>query len=314
MKNITLKLSIFSMILLSTILFSCKEEPPVRSVGEFYQNLTTNITYTGYIDSVNMVGLQHNEFLDSIHNKLLLIKNGEEQQPQLTLNEFLFDEIISFANLKNYDFNLIDSTQLFLLDSFNLNQFLNTYTDLTPLSMSILSSLDSIIIELTLDNISLSQFNQFCNSKINVAFNIDSVFEKYYVGSVLSVSKHSANYWNDNYEKWVELGNIEESINFLNGNVTNANKIKNKNKNNILKLQALNNNAKYILTKDIGGAFGAVSIVGTAYKANPAILAATGLQGAVCIFLGSALVGAGSNSLKGAIGIACGGLPWWLDF
>jgi hypothetical protein len=115
MKNITLKLSIFSMILLSTILFSCKEEPPMRSDDGI--RITNSTTFSNPYDSV---GIWHNIILSEFENQLdIRVFNSEYDttiiySPQThdsillhcfvdAFNETNFTTNLTFSQLKDFD-------------------------------------------------------------------------------------------------------------------------------------------------------------------------------------------------------------------
>ncbi len=68
MKNITLKLSFFSMILLSTLMWSCKEELPVKE-NEFIEaknSYSSTLTISNPNNYMDYVGEWHNECIDYI--------------------------------------------------------------------------------------------------------------------------------------------------------------------------------------------------------------------------------------------------------
>jgi len=68
MKHITLKLSIFSMILLSTILFSCKEEPPVRSGEGIRITNSSTLTIANPLNPYDNAGVLHNQGIEYLLN------------------------------------------------------------------------------------------------------------------------------------------------------------------------------------------------------------------------------------------------------
>ncbi len=196
MKYITLKLSIYSMILLSTILFSCNEEPPVRSGDGIRITNSATITYNDYLTAVNDVGTHHNECMDTLYNKLLRIKNEIDPHPQDSINDFIYNEVINFAEDKNYDLSYIDSMEVNIYAT--LSDYLNSNLDITEEAFNMLSDLDSVFNEYVDENMTLVQFNQYCDSEIPVAYSLDSLIEKYIVGATLMVAKYTINYWTSN--------------------------------------------------------------------------------------------------------------------
>jgi hypothetical protein len=242
--------------------------------------------------------------LDTIYNKLLRIKNEIDPHPQDSINDFIYNEVLNFADEKNYNLTYIESIEY---DSFdNLTEYLNSNPNLSEYALNMLSDLDSVFNEYVEENISLLQFNQYCDSKIPVAYSLDSLIEKYIVGSTLMVAKYTTNYWTSNYDDWVELGNLDETIKIsINKNKSNS---------SIIKLLDLSPTAKNVMAKDIGGAFGGGSSALGFLITNPEVSVLVGPGGIASITLGMAMVGAGVNSVKAAIGVAAGGLPWWLDW
>jgi len=92
MKHITLKLSIFSMILLSTFLWSCKEEPLAKVGNDI--NYTTSTTFSNPYDSV---GVEHNNLLAYYHNN-----NLPHDSTHLMLYNFEGDFFATVGDLDNY--------------------------------------------------------------------------------------------------------------------------------------------------------------------------------------------------------------------
>ncbi len=102
------------------------------------------------------------------------------------------------------------------------------------------------------------------------------------------------------------MGNVDETIKIsINKNKSNSSKTK---------LLDLSPAAKNVMGKDIGGAVGGAGGALMFFATNPEAVVATGPGGIAAITLGAAMVGAGINSVKAAIGEAAGGLPWWLDW
>ncbi len=131
-----------------------------------------------------------------IYNKLLRIKNEIDPHPQDSINDFIYNEVINFAEDKNYDLSYIDSMEVNIYAT--LSDYLNSNPDITEEAFNMLSDLDSVFNEYVDENMTLVQFNQYCDSEIPVAYSLDSLIEKYIVGATLMVAKYTINYWTSN--------------------------------------------------------------------------------------------------------------------
>ncbi len=244
-----------------------------------------------------MVGLHHNEVLDTLYEKLYRIKEGIDTQPHISIDDFIRIEVYNFADNKGYILDYLDTSSI--IYPRDIVGYLQTSPNLTEQSEQMLLNLDSMVTELANNNITIAQFDSYCNSNINLAYNLDSLSEKISIGLTFAVAKHTANYWNQNYDDWFNLMNdIEESTNLVSKSKSNS-------KSN--KLLEISQDGKDVINQDLEGA----------KQGAFAVLIAGGLSagpgGAFAGAIGVSMVYAGTKSLKKAVKIAAGA-PWWLDW
>ncbi len=285
------------MILLSTILFSCKEEPPVNSTQNL--RILNSVSLYDFTNDVNTVGSLHNEYLDSMYTLLSKIKNDEIEQPDIPLLDYLIGNSLSFAYVNGFDNSNVDTTGIsdFYFNPIAINDILTTDTILSQSAKNMLISLDSVFNVYSNDGITLMQFETYCNTNINIAYSLDSITEAYVVGIALSVAKNSANYWNTNFDDWIDLLEEESSIQI-------KNELKHQNKNNN-RLLALSPEAKRVISADVAGAVGgAVHGLYYSWVGGPAV--------AIAITINAGLVGGAAASGVSALSIVID-VPWWLQ-
>ncbi len=291
MKNITLKLSIFSMILLSTFLWSCKEEPLINnSEGEYGRNLiladSSDFSYLSY----DLIGQWHNEYLDSLYERILNeeydFPNSEGYLDTTTINfSVYFIENIKGKDAFGMDTVVPHPSQV----PTSMSEFINSNT-FSSQTNSILNNIN-IAINLLDNNDDLIAYQTTINSLKNQASSISVLNEKYMLLSCLSVAQYSAEYWWDttNVNKWDAL----EPTEYINNSNEKTQLFKSeKNVMNDKLLYSVHN--KEILLSDVL-ASGAGAVDGAL------IGSAAGPWGAIAGAMAGACVGGGAGSLSSAI-------------
>ncbi len=227
MKNITPKLSI-AMILLSTILFSCKEEVPVKSV-EFVK---TNNSSTSSNPN-DFYGIHHNAILDYYKDSLrfnvlnrIILHNGNYLVTDSCLNN-IFKSCKNYCLINGYTANQIDN----VIDS--INNFIYEYNLITEVNnkdayKSIYNEIGSInsslVINNKIDSATYEAINLVCQSVNNnnsLSFTqsiIDSLeltiqpnYENSQLGMFISIWNASSNYW-DGYPTPQGINNNQKLI------------------------------------------------------------------------------------------------------
>lgn len=215
MTRITIKkLSIVSMIFLSTFLFSCKEEPPVRS-GDGIR-ITNSTTFSNPYDSV---GIVHNLILNQmiVHfDSLYLVCDSSEFVEKfykvLTIASCEVGYSLPSSNCINYLepqlISMRNSLQSFE-DLEDLFDFRNTSQDCRDLYYELMQIFDES-----------ESLNELKDNIVDLEIKIDttstiSSFEKEVLLSASSVARHSSTYWhsvdNNPHSPWNFDNGCEES-------------------------------------------------------------------------------------------------------
>ena len=121
MKNITPKLSI-AMILLSTILFSCKEETPLYN--EQLAQRSSSATYTA--NPVEWCGGMHNELFDSLSNNINL-NNWDSTWVDTSFVEYVL--LHPTAEFSSYSPQVINMAREYLYFLGDYDSLINKFTE-----------------------------------------------------------------------------------------------------------------------------------------------------------------------------------------
>lgn len=290
MKNITLKLSFLSIFLLSTILFSCKEEPPVRS-GDAIR-ITNSGTFSE--NPLEWVGEQHNILYESIMDTVN-ISNWDSTWVDESFKNYLI-EFIDFPN--SYMENLTNEYLSYLGDYDSLtNKFINEVTQATHISSKekyyALRMINFSIKSLSAD--SIANYQEIIDSIyaiesdiMNETWDSSEVFAFF----CISMMKHS-------YE--MHIDNFSISNYGIKYQKSHKNVIKNKNMNiELLKIKVMGNKV-------------AASVCGLAdwTVGSAAFLASTSATvglGAVPAAYAGFKIGTAASSIVGIVGAH---LDWW---
>lgn len=225
MKHITLKFSILSLVFISLVLWSCKEELPVKEkefieVNNFYSSTFTISNPNNYMD---YIGEWHNECIDFIYNY-----HGVYPASNLTKNEIAYvmdiwfhqktGIIIQTNSLENELLVMLDSIETYTaLSNAQLYNLLNLNTN-QILYMNQVFNLCSNILTPTQDTLTyltdvIDAFNDLENTVLNDN-SLDSN-QKVIVLITSSVLKHSFYYWNSHINLFYDLPYAKRSFKLL---------------------------------------------------------------------------------------------------
>lgn len=221
MKNITLKLSIFSMILLSTILFSCKEEPPVRSGDGIRITNSSTLTYSNPDNYMDYLGEWHNDALDYIYtyhsaeiaSNLSYAEIAEGMAAWMHQRQ---DIIVTAQDLESELIHVYDTTQIYvnyskaiLYDSLDLNatqinymnQAFNIFSVVLTPSQDTLTYLEDL----------MDAFFDF-EDDVLTDNTLDSS-QKAIILITSSVLRHSFYYWNSHIDYLYDITSLSTNDN-----------------------------------------------------------------------------------------------------
>ncbi len=294
MKHITLKFSIFSIVLISLVLWSCKEELPVRD--EIINKPITFPSSTFNQNPLEWAGIQHNLLYDSLVNNL-----DYSVWDSTWIDTNFVDSSIKFINFQNSYLENLGKEYLFLLG------------DLDALT-------DKIIYDVTIANhITVKEKNyalKMINFSIKTLSPDSAANSQEVLDSIYSIEDDILNEtWNENemfaffcismmkhsYEKHIE----ESSSLYKDDNIRDSNRfIRNLNyKRNKLTLQKL----KVVDNRTRAGVCGLVDwTVGAGI-----FLGSTSASGGLGIIAGAKLGVAWGSAASGLTDILGAHLDWW---
>lgn len=246
-------------------------------------------------DTIELVRIHHNEFLDYALDDFEKIKNGDNeginwswQMHTILLAQSFFSE--KGWSIENYDTNsMLDTMYTELI------YIIENDTLLSIEGKNFLRRLDTITNDF-IQNECLFSYISKCNQIIDMSLSLSDKLETLIVGTAASIAKNSATYWSDS-NRIIRFRAMCEP----------RNKSMHQNGNKIL---GLNAKQERLLKSDIAGAVeGAITgaIVGTSLG---------GGIGAVALAPALAAIRGGQRSLLRAImeEVYGGPLPWWLDW
>lgn len=217
MKHITLKLSIFSMILFSTFLWSCKEEPPVRSddginIKNYIVNPDTTITLTA--EDFDFIGQTHNAILDHIYDNyrhyidtstnrdfidsIIILASNDYMNNYYLYKDSLNHSPLNYSEMYSYHSSVPFTNSM----NTNINLTGSNYSNETK---SYLLQLDSIVKNATTPSVCL---NAISDLNDNAFSNLDEYEIVHYMW-VSSVAYNSVEYWSNPTKagQWLALVN-----------------------------------------------------------------------------------------------------------
>ena len=190
------------------------------------------------MDTINLIGLQHNECLDTLLTRFERIKTGEELGPNMSWQSYTTMIAFEFASEKGWNSDFMDTTDIDY-DNNSIQDILANYPTLSASAQQLINKLD-LALNLYCYSDDIMAFSFIYDSIITESVNNLNRLEAIAVGVGASVGKNSAIYWSNN-NNWLRL---EEML-------STPERIKNK----ILNPTILaNETQKRILSSDIGGA------------------------------------------------------------
>jgi hypothetical protein len=298
--SILVQMSIFFVFII--IMLACNEQQPTNSGKKIIEDPLNSSPPISLTDTINLIGIHHNECLDTLLSRFERVKAGEE--PGLNMSWQSYTTIIAyeFAGEKGWDEDYMDTNDIDYDNNNSVQEILANYPTLSATAQQLLQKLD-LALNLYFDSDDLTVFSYTCDSIITESVNNLDRLEAIAVGAGASVGKNSAIYWSNN-NNWLRL---EEMLAPLEG-------IKKKNEKPTI---LANKKQKAVMSSDIGGAIaGAVdgAVAGaTVGSTLPGVGTAVGAIGGA---VSGALIGGGAKSMVRGVAEAVtgGNVPWWLQW
>lgn len=205
--NMIMRKIVFGLLAFSLIFTGCENyEPSFQNLENSEVNNSVNeyarsskYTIEDLILNPELIGQIHNEEMNFIYEKLVLIRDNELHHNNMSIEEFIHFHIVESLKQK-IELDKITNIDDFILksDSIELNEiafFQNELHDLTKLNLS--------IIDFKLNSKELYNKYAITNNDVVYQFNLKLV---------LSIADSSFEYWHLNQDKWSNLLNSTNTL------------------------------------------------------------------------------------------------------